>query len=170
MPAKHKALSVYPDPRARAIVGGNSPACNRAIECWAQVLDRSMPALEPAEWNFLADVLNGTPLLDAANFWNASCLALEAHDAHRLNRTGDKWFGEELRPGSGDKAAAALVKKLQALSWEQIQYVLTAVSFFWDRDQADRQISRRGPWWTLPFRVERIAAEDAPFPGFSFID
>ena len=120
MPAKYKTLSVYPDPTARIIVGGNSPACNRAIECWAEVLRKSMPDLEPKEWCFLADVLNGTYLLDSTRTWGPSSLALEAHDAQDLNGTGDRWFGEDGVAGTGQEATDALIAKLQALTWEQM--------------------------------------------------
>jgi hypothetical protein len=116
-----------------------------------------MPELTREEWCFLADVLNGTWLLDAST-WNASFLAIEAQDAQELNGTGDKWFGEETKRGSGQTATEALIAKLQAMSWEQVQYVLTAIEFFWGDHEGIEFLTDE--WWTIPFRVQRLSKDD----------
>jgi len=164
MPVKNKTLTVYPEPNDLAIVGGNSPACNRAIACWARVLRRSMPVLSRAEWNFLADVLNGDFEGDyvlALFEHGASALALEVHDAQGLDGTGDKWFGEELSRGSGQIGADELEAKVAALTWEQIQYVRTAAAFFWSSPAIHRIDHEVDDWWTIEFRARllRVAAE-----------
>lgn len=159
MPPKERQLTIYPDATARAIVGGNCPACNRAIECWALVLRQSMPDLSRAEWNFLADVLNGSFEGDVALGMfahGASALALEVHDAQALNGTGDKWLGEELERGSGQAAADALEAKVAGLSWEQVQYVRTATGFFWAHTDPGEIDHDKDDWWTIPFRVRLL--------------
>jgi len=162
MPAKNKQLSVYPDPTALAIVGGNSPACNRAIECWAHVLRESMPELDRAEWNYLADALNGT-ILDET--WSGEYLIAEVSDAHELNRLGDKWFIEETasqtaaraagkRNAKADAAVKRFLAKLQDLSYAQAQYVLAAVAFFWEHTDPNEIDANEDAWWEIPFRVQ----------------
>jgi hypothetical protein len=151
MAPKNKQFSIYPEPTALAVVGGNCAGCNRAIGCWAATLQQpeNEPKLTRPEWNFLADVLNGTWLLDA-DHWGPGTLAAEIEDAHRLNRTGDKWF----RPGKvADKAIAKLIAAVRAMTWIQIQFILTAVSFFWSAKEIDHTTDE---WWTLPYRVERL--------------
>jgi hypothetical protein len=158
MATKNKTLSVYPSANARCIVGGNSPACNLAIECWAIVLRNSQPELSRKEWNFLADVLNGSFDGDLALGMyqhGASALALEIHDAQMLNGTGDKWFGDELVRGSGQQQTDELEAKVAAMTWEQIRYIWTATNFFWDH--TDGEINHQSDeWWTLPLRVQLL--------------
>jgi hypothetical protein len=155
MPPKNKVLTVYPDPLGLAIVGGNAPAINRAVECWARKLREIEPTVDLSrqEWNFLADVLNGTM---SDNAWNGSWLAQEAHDAQSLNGTGDRWFGEDGQRGSGDEAARALVEKLAAMSWDQAQYVLAATAFFWSKAGIDVINHDQHEWWTIRFRIDTL--------------
>jgi hypothetical protein len=151
----NKKLSIYPDDDARRIVGGNSPACNRAIACWARVLRESQPDLSRAEWNFLADVLNGT-LVEPAAHHGPAALALEVHDAQALNGTGDRWFADELRRGSGQEATDRLLAKIKGFSWQQCEYVTTACAFFWSHTapgEIDHQVD---PWWTVEFRCRLL--------------
>ncbi len=155
MAPKNKALTVYPDETARMIVGGNSPACNRAIEGWAMVLRWSMPKLDRSEWNFLADVLKSSFDCDVSMRMyehGAAALALAVHDAQTLNGTGDKWFGDPANRGTGQMATNALRAKIGAMKWEELQYIRTAASFFWS-EAADRKIDHtKDEWWTLSFR------------------
>ena len=162
MPAKNKTLTVYPDPTALAIVGGNSPSCNRAIECWARVLrDADLSALDRLDWNFLADILNGTISDDQ---WSSAYLVAEVEDAITLNGTDWRWYGseaEELERAAdrlaGRKAEAHprgenLVRLLRQYSYVQVHAVLAAIAFFWEHADIDAYASE---WWTLTFRVEK---------------
>src|SRR5271166_1540668 len=66
-----------------------------AIEQASRDLDR---LFDRAEWNLIADVLNG-----CADLWEWSerpmssltLIRAEIEDGHRLNRLGYKWFGED---------------------------------------------------------------------------
>lgn len=152
MPPKHKQITAYPDPTALAIVGGTSPACNWAIECWARVLRESQPELTRAEWNFFADLLNGTWLLDGASS-TTQHLSLEVHDGHELNRLGDKWLIEEGGdPAEADAAVKELLAKIAEWNYPTVQYVLAAVTCFWHRAQTVDH--KTDDWWTIPFRVK----------------
>lgn len=150
-----KRLVIYPADTARMIVGGSSPACNRAVECWAVVLRRSMPDLSRAEWNFIADILNGTFIADGAfsgHEYGAGALAAELADAQSLSGRGDRWLGDD-----ADAAVANLVIHVKSMTWEQVQYIYTACLFFW----GDNEIAPEDEWWTLPYRVQRLAARGA---------
>ena len=163
MPAKHKTLSVYPDPTALALVGGNSPSCNLAIECWAKMLQASHPAgLDRADWNLLADVLNGT-MSDAS--WTGQYLLLEINDAFALNGADWKWYGseaEELRAslakirgkrGAVHPRGAKLIEAIGKLDYAGVQAILVAVRWFWHHHE---EIDTRSDlWWVLQFRVAR---------------
>lgn len=160
MPPKNEQFSIYPDAADLAVIGANLPrnraaACNWAIACWARTLRESQPELERAEWNYLADALNGTSLLDAAT-WTASHLALEVHDAHRLNRLGDKWLPDD--PPEADKAALRLEHRIADLTYPQTQYVLLAVRFFWSHLRMAAIDHAVDEWWTVAFRAAAMEA------------
>jgi hypothetical protein len=116
-------------------------------------LDR---ALDRAEWNYLADVLH-----DCADLWDYSestipsltLIHAEVADAHQLNRTGDKWFGDELVYRSGDKATTAMVKKIVAMSAIHGDAILAAVRWFWRHSQTVDHLEHR--WWTIEYRAPR---------------
>jgi len=153
----NKQITVYPDPTDRYIVGGNTPAMHRAIACWAIELKNNMPELDRAEWNFLADVLNSsydTDLLMEMTVHGSGALALEVHDAQLYSQTGDKWFGNQLDKGSGQEATNRLLEKVQAMTWQQCQYIRTATNFFWSKIGMDRIDYHKDEWWTLPYRVQ----------------
>lgn len=161
---KNKQFAIYPDPIAAATVGGNIPALNLAIESWAIVLRNSQPELSRAEWNFLADVLNGSFDGDLAlgmHQHGASALALEVHDAQALDGTGDKWFGDATQRGSGQAAADELERKIAAMSWEQIRAIRTATNFFWSRAGIEAIDFQEDEWWTIEYRV-RLLREGKP--------
>jgi hypothetical protein len=52
------------------------------------------------------------------------------------------------------------VRRELAMSWEQVQYLLTAVTFFWEHAGID---FARDEWWTIEYRVRslRVAKEEA---------
>lgn len=170
MPAKNKTLSVYPDPTALAIVGGNSPACNRAIEAFARIVREHEPQLDRQEWLYLADVLNGS--WTDASWTGDPYLVAEIGDAHELNRTGDKWFcgeGEEIEAAvaraagkrartSADKRVARLIEKVRGWDYATAQACLVAVRWFWDHHEAID--TEHDAWWTAAFRTQTEAAAD----------
>jgi len=158
---RNKQLSIYPDDDARRIVGGNIPACNRAIACWAIALRQAQPDLARGEWNMLADVLNGSFEGDLGLGMyehGPSSLALEVHDAQALNGTGDKWLGDGETPGSGQAAADALEAKITAMTWMQVQAIRTACLFFWDDAQPGRHLieHQTDEWWTIRYRLDYL--------------
>lgn len=109
-----------------------------------------------AEWNYLAGVLNG-----CANLWDWSetpmpstlLIRANAEDAHSLNGAGDKWFGDELDAGSGDKAAKAFFAKLAKLTPIQGDAILAAVRWFWRHHAAIDHSEHM--WWAVEFRAPR---------------
>jgi hypothetical protein len=132
-----------------AALGHYADAVERANAELDQVLSR-------AEWNMMADVLGG-----CANLWDfteSSMSALffiraEVEDAQRLDGAGDKWFGEELERGSGDKAVKALLKKLAAMSYIHGDAIMAAIRHFW---RYSRTIDHsRDIWWTVDCRAPR---------------
>ena len=57
-------------------------------------------------------------------------------------------------PDQADKHAALLIDRLGHLTYEQVQYVLGAVTFFWEHpDEIDHM---EDDWWTIPFRVQKL--------------
>lgn len=158
MAKKRNQLTVYPDATALAIVGGNSPACNAAIETFAAIMrhvESSIP-LERVEWNYLADVLNGT-IYDS--HWNSAYISQEVYDAHKLNRTGWKWFLTRETPDptpkerkQADDAVALLIRKINTLYYPQAQYILLACRHFWDHSETvDHE---KHDWWTTAWWLE----------------
>jgi hypothetical protein len=125
-----------------------------SIERASRELDR---VLVRAEWNYLADVMNG-----CADLWDwsespipsLSLIRANAEDAHRLDRTGDKWFGEELDTGSGDKAAKAFFAKLAKLEPIHGDTILASVRWFWRHHIAIDH--SEDFWWTIEFRTRKI--------------
>lgn len=169
MARRNPQLTIYPEADDRRIVGDNTPACNQAIACWARVLRAAEPTIELSreEWNFLADVLNGSFEGDYAlglYEHGASALALEVHDAQALNGTGDRWFGDELLAGSGQAAADALEQKIQAMSWTQIQYIRTATCFFWSDAGVGRIDHTKDAWWTIRYRLDSLRNNEEQSP------
>lgn len=169
-----KRLTIELDDTTRYILGAaagrtkstgtNMPACSIAAACWARLLRQSVPDLSRAEWNFLADVLNGTVDGDWAMGTyehGAAGLALEVHDAQALNGTGDRWFGEDTQRGSGQAAADALEAKILAMPWPQIRYIWTATAFFWSEPGMAAIDHGRDEWWTIEFRVRTLRAWEA---------
>lgn len=109
------------------------------------------------EWNYLADVLNGCGDIYAESGLSARLvLTAEAEDAHRLNRTGDKWFAPDdpavvVEGESPDERVAALLLTLRGLSEIEAQAVLLAVRHFWERsEEIDHTVDE---WWGIAHRM-----------------
>jgi len=154
----NRQATVCPDNTDRLIIGGNYPSMNRAISCWAYVIKNSMPTLERNEWNFLAEVLYSKWDVDLSI--DKHDMANTVSDAQLLNRAGDKWFGQEPTRGSGQQGTNALKEKIEKMTWEECQYIRTAVMFFWSRQAEGKIDLTRDEWWTIPFRVQLLEEEE----------
>lgn len=111
------------------------------------------------EWNYLADVLNGCGDIYAESGLSArTCITAEAEDAHRLNRTGDKWFAPAdpavvAEGESPDERVAALLLTLRGMSEIEGQAVLLAVRHFWEH--ADEIDHTADEWWSISHRTRK---------------
>ncbi len=122
---------------------------NRRLE---RIFDR-------AEWNAMADVLNG-----CADLWDYSetplsqllMIRANVEDGHRLDGLGHKWFGDG---AAGDKAIKSLLTKLGKLTEIEGDAIAAAVRYFWNDARPGRQQIDHATdeWWKLS---ERTAAED----------
>jgi hypothetical protein len=157
-----KILGLTPDadPEAGVPVPGAIQIVG-ALARYADAIDHAGRELDKVfsrqEWNYLADVLNG-----CADVWEWSespampsiaWIAANAEDAHSLDRAGDKWFGEELEPGSGDKATKAMLAKLRGLAPIQGDAILAAIRFFWSHTEIDHS---KAKWWLPQFRLRAV--------------
>lgn len=154
-----KRIQVFPSPRALEILGvdtserGVGAELSHAIECWADSMRRASAEVAERfsrqEWCLLADVLNGSWTLDRS--WTGQVLALEVHDAQRLDGAGDRWFGD----GEGSSKIPEMIARLQACSFEQAQAIILAVRWFWaHHESVDIQADE---WWALKYRLRKQA-------------
>lgn len=130
-----------------------------ALVRYADAIDRAgrelNQVLERAEWNLMADVLNGCADLweysESPPMYSLSMIRAEVEDGHRLDGLGYKWFGENDRKASDVKLKALLVKlgKLNAIQGDAI---MAAVRHFW-RHAGDDIDHTEVAWWTPEFRV-----------------
>lgn len=143
-----KKITIYPDARALAILGATAPTLNQSVECWAEVVSRATAAnaqeLYPAEWSYLADMLNGT-MVDPGFGNPGEILAADVEDADTFDGLGAKWFGD-----NAPFAVPDLVAKLRALDYPRAWALVLSVQFFW----ANPDLSIDLEWWTLPFRLK----------------
>jgi hypothetical protein len=171
--------SVYPAPKAVEIVGNSAPALNLAIECWGALLARAMAdnsnesfPLNPEgtrighltgkfedmhdlhEWALFADVFK--EMRFDPEFANpGELLATAVEDAHRLERSGEKWFSsdfdmEEYVRGLDYKVKEVL-KKLRGLDYPHAWAIIVTVQWLWEHHEEGIDI-KKDPWWTLAFR------------------
>lgn len=138
-----KKLTVYPDPRALAVLGTSAPALNQALECWANVLAKA--TLENSkifgkeEWGLLADIINGTlhePIwANPGELLAGAIVEAQALEGAPPNRQG---------------AAARLADKLRKLDYAHAWAIIIVGQWFWDHhEKIDIQ---KDSWWTLAFR------------------
>ena len=92
-----------------------SGAINTAIERYLEIMRRHMPPFTCAEWCAIFDALNGTWLTDA---WSPTYIFAEVYDSPGL---AQKWHIEQ----------AALVHRLQTLSYAESVAVADAAERFW---------------------------------------
>ena len=155
MSDESKRVQVFPHPSSLALLGidsaerGIGTELTHAIECWAQSMRRAADEVAKSfnrrEWNFLADILNGTHMLDVP--WTGRHLAIQAADAQELDAAGDKWFGD----GEGKLKVRDLSKRLDALSFEQAQAICLAARWFWAHHEKINV--EKDEWWSLPYRL-----------------
>lgn len=118
-----------------------------AVNDAGQELDR---LLTRDEWNLIADMLNG-----CADLWDYSgtpmpsllLIRAQVEDGHRLDRVGDKWFGEEV----GDRRVKELLGKLAKMSTVHGDAILAAARYFWRHADIDHSEER---WWSVARRTE----------------
>lgn len=138
-----KKLTVYPDPRALAVLGASAPALNQALECWANVMARATldnsKSFGKEEWLLLADVNNGT--LHEPIWGNpGELLASAIVEGQAL----------EGAPAKRQGTAARLAEKLRKLDYAHAWAIIIVGQWFWDHHESiDIQ---KDPWWTLAFR------------------
>ncbi len=138
-----KKLTVYPDPRALAVLGTSAPALNQALECWANVMAKATldnsKSFGKEEWGLLADVNNGT--LHEPIWGNpGELLASAIVQAQAL----------EGAPAKRQGTAAKLADKLRKLDYAHAWGIIIVVQWFWDNhEKIDIQ---KDPWWMLAFR------------------
>lgn len=154
-------LSPEPDNEAGLAVAG-AMQITATVGRYADAVDRASRELDRLlrreEWNFLADCLNG-----CADVWEWSetpmgsmfLILAEAEDSQKLNGTGDKWFGQEIQPGSGEKKTADLLEKLRGLTQIHGDAILAATRYFWSHGQEVDHSEDK--WWTVDFRTRTKA-------------
>lgn len=168
MGTTHKRATIIPDHDALAVLGveADTAGINGSLSRYAGLIERAAAeltaVLERAEWNYLADCLNG-----CADLWmdtpihTLTLIGAEAEDAHRLNRTGDKWLtsaGDRLAKPAERKAAdakvAEMLAKLQSLTALHGEAIMAAVRHFWSEDGVESIDHTKDEWWTVKFRRE----------------
>ena len=144
MPAKNPTLTIYPDPRAARIAAWNSRAANNAVARYARLLrEADLSALKPADWRYLADLLNSTAITED---WTGEMLAAEVADGDALEGLGAKWFGA----GQARAGAKRLAELAGGLTPIEVCAMATAVEWFWAHH--DSVNVRTDEWWTVEFR------------------
>lgn len=146
------ALTVLSCEPSSQPVGAALTAYARAIE---HATASASQALCRAEWNYLADALNGCwHVQDLAGLSARVVLLAEVEDAHRLNRLGDKWLPTTDEVTTDDQVRVLLLT-LSEMSEIEAQAVLLAVRHFWSHPEIDHTA---GDWWTTR-RVTRRRKE-----------
>lgn len=110
--------------------------------------------LDRAEWNMLADALNGC--LDLHDFSGGisygTLILAEVSDGHSLNRLGDKWLG--CKGKKADETANDLLRRLSAMSALHHAAIAAAVRYFWEHTEIDIATEE---WWRVGARKQRPA-------------
>lgn len=125
-------------PECLKLLGGTKSAYLSAMEYTANRLTSSMPTLSRNEWNYLADVLNGT-LFDVQ--YTGEVLAFEVSDGNKYEQLGTKWNVD----------VKVLEAKMQALSVDEVIYLLFAIHYLWSN--CETIDLRNDEWWTLEYRL-----------------
>jgi len=149
MSSARKQVTIYPSAAARIIVGNSSPGCNSAIECWVRAIREIEPRMKisRAEWNFLADVLNGSL---ADHTWNVVAFCQDIRDANQIGGLAKKWI-----VNNGDAALADLLDRISINNPIYMQYILLAVRHYWAN--CDAIDLKKDEWWTVNWWLSAAA-------------
>ena len=158
MPTAHRrlALTLTPDTLAAAATlgrdlspdpdrarGDASMAVTGALAEYAAAIDRAARELDPvltrAEWNAVADVMNGCADLYDYVGPQMSPLVMVTANLQDTPGIGEKWGID----------TADLCRRLAALTPTHGYAILAAVRWFWTHLQIDHG---RDEWWTPAFR------------------
>jgi hypothetical protein len=145
------------DPNAGVEPAGATQV-SAAIARYADAVDRAgrelARLLTRPEWNMIADLLNG-----CADLWDYTetpmdpmyLILAQIEDGQRLDGAGDKWLGDELKRGSGDKKTGELMAKLRGLTQIHGDAILAAARYFWTNHETID--FREHPWWSVEYRT-----------------
>jgi len=149
-----RAVSAYPDSTVYGIIGGNSPAVNRALTAWAEVLKVAEPNLTRAEWNYLAAAHDPVKMdVESVRVYGGDDLAHRVADMDTY-----LGLGHRFAPDEPESFVTCLVEKCEAMTWENVQYAVAAILFFeYAKDRIDPE---NDEWWTLPFRIQLLGQEE----------
>lgn len=140
--------------------------CLRRLAMLVEQASRELEAvLTRAEWNLLADALNGcADVFDLAGspIPALTLVRAEVADAHALNRLGDKWLLTEKEEQKltlpkarklADERAVELNAKLAALASVHGEAILAAVRWFWTHTEPGVIDHTKDEWWKPEFRA-----------------
>jgi len=168
MPTERKRVALLPDVEALAIAGyditpddegrWNEPttAINGACRRYAMLVEQAgrelASVLSRAEWNAIADVMNGSA--DLMDYSETPMVALQMivpnlQDGDALEGTGKKWKID----------VADVVRRLQSLTPAHGEAILAAVRWFWSHSAAIYHSKHQ--WWHPEFRRKAIRATNA---------
>ena len=123
-----------------------SGAVNAAVNRYLETCRQHRPRLSAAEWNCLADLLNGVWLVD--KFWQRKpgpLIAMELEDGIRLNQLDQKWSID----------GAALLAKIRGWDYATATSCLEAIEAFWAHPDVGTEF-----WESLTFHRSLSAAVD----------
>jgi hypothetical protein len=177
MPTDKKRVLITPEPSTLAVFGVdasdpdnlNAYVIAGCLSRYARIVEQAAAELESAltraEWNLIADTLNGCA--DLTDFAGSpipplTLVVAEVSDGHQLNRAGEKWLlaaKEESLPMTkarklADDRAADLVRRMSELTPAHGEAILAAVRWFWSHpDDIDHA---KDDWWTVEFRRKTL--------------
>ena len=138
MAFKHPPIQTTCAPETLAVLSRDrtSSGVRAALEEYAGLIEGAGRELEsaftPAEWNYLADSLNGT----LTEGYTPADLAIQVRDADALRKAGRKWKVK----------AEELATTCEALSPLHLAALFAAVRFFFSSDESPEQ------WWRVAAR------------------
>lgn len=153
MPTDKRRITIIPDAGALAVLGydlADAPiteavttACRTAARLVAGATRELEAVLSRAEWNAIADVMNGTA--DLYDYAGLHAPALMMVAANLLDSPG---IGKKWKVDVGE-----LVAKVNALTPTHGEAILAAVRWFWGHP--DRIDHAKDEWWKAGGRVAR---------------
>jgi hypothetical protein len=115
--------------------------------------------LDRADWNLLADVMNGTAdLFDHAERpvgSTAGGILANVEDGHALDGVGHKWYPE----GQANARVRQLARVLKGCSRAEAEAIHAALRWSWTHTGPEHPIDHHADdWWTVAFRTGRRRA------------